>query len=82
MAYTSSEGDFQGLELRPVEIKGGNLQDVKQAQVYRVTACFYRCHLKTVSSNSNVCKIKKKLFWAIDKDNCLLNKIYKPVVIV
>lgn len=65
MAYTSSEGDFQGLELRSVEIKGGNLQDVKQAQVHRKGHCvvFTGVTLKTLSSNNNVCKIELKLFF-------------------
>lgn len=41
VVYSSGEGDFQGLGLGPVEIKGGNLQDVRQAQVCRVTVLSY-----------------------------------------
>lgn len=64
MAYSSSEGDFQGLELRPVEIKGGNLQDVKQVQVCRKGHCvvFTGVTLKILSSNNNVHEIEFKMF--------------------
>lgn len=64
VAYSSSEGDFQGLELRPVEIKGGNLQDVKQAHVCRKghRAVFTGVTLKALSSNNNVREIELKLF--------------------
>ena len=46
----SDKKDFSGvskISVRPVEIKGGHLQDVKQAHVCRkVTAVFYWCHPK------------------------------------